>query len=159
MDEPGSSTVLCWSKNNKQKKLAEGKFQTYKFYDYSSGYIHHCTISNLEERVSSIAYNVVNGQCTPVNDQSASVYIAIGDGVNFEGLATNMTEPQPSYSAYQEASFGHADFEIMNTTLAYYSWHRNQNGWNRNQDGYAVEADSLWFYNRYWHPVDDFTSA
>lgn len=54
-----------------------------------------------------------------------------------------MTEPQPSYSAYREASFGHGIFDIKNRTHAYFSWHRNQ-------DGYAVEADSLWFHNRYW---------
>ncbi|KAE9447284.1 hypothetical protein C3L33_20796, partial [Rhododendron williamsianum] len=80
--------------------------------------------------------------CAPVRDQSASVCITIGDGC--------MTEPQPKYSAFREASFGHAIFNIKKRTHAYYSWHRNQ-------DGYAVEADSLWFFNRYWHPVDDST--
>lgn len=60
----------------------------------------------------------------------------------------SMTEPQPKYSAYREASFGHAIFDIKNRTHAYYSWHRNQ-------DGYAVEADSMWFYNRIWHAVDE----
>ncbi|GFP85911.1 purple acid phosphatase 2 [Phtheirospermum japonicum] len=104
------------------------------------------------ERVSNIAYNVVNGICTPERDQSAPVYITIGDGGNIEGLATDMTEPQPKYSAYREASFGHATLEIKNRTHAYYSWHRNQ-------DGYAVKADSMWFFNRYWHPVDDSTTA
>ncbi|THG07591.1 hypothetical protein TEA_027226 [Camellia sinensis var. sinensis] len=98
------------------------------------------------ERVSNIAYNVVNGICSPVKDQSAPVYITIGDGGNIGGLATNMTEPQPKYSAFREASFGHAIFDIKNRTQAYYSWHRNQ-------DGNAVEADSLWFFNRIWHSV------
>lgn len=65
---------------------------------------------------------------------------------------SSMTEPQPKYSAYREASFGHAIFEIKNRSHAYYSWHRNQ-------DGYAVKADSLWFFNRFWHPVDDSTTA
>lgn len=41
-----------------------------------------------QHRVSNIAYNVVNGKCTPVRDQSAPVYITIGDGGNLEGLAT-----------------------------------------------------------------------
>ena len=59
-----------------------------------------------------------------------------------------MTEPQPSYSAFREASFGHAILDIKNRTHAYYSWHRNQ-------DGTAVAADSLWFTNRYWMPTDD----
>ncbi|KAL6963803.1 Purple acid phosphatase 10 [Sarracenia purpurea var. burkii] len=101
-----------------------------------------------QERVSNIAYNIVNGICTPVGDQSAPVYITIGDGGNIEGLATNMTEPQPNYSAFREASFGHAIFDIKNRSHAYFGWHRNQ-------DGYAVEADSLWFFNRYWLPIDD----
>ncbi|GLT86181.1 hypothetical protein SLE2022_043370 [Rubroshorea leprosula] len=100
------------------------------------------------ERVSNIAYNITNGQATPVKDPSAPVYITIGDGGNTEGLANNMTEPQPDYSAYREASFGHAIFSIKNRTHAYYSW-------NRNHEGYAVEADSMWFYNRFWNPVDE----
>lgn len=42
----------------------------------------------MQERVSNIAYNIVNGQSTPVIDQSAPVYITIGDGGNIEGLAS-----------------------------------------------------------------------
>lgn len=63
-----------------------------------------------------------------------------------------MTEPQPAYSAFREASFGHATLAIKNRTHAYYSWHRNQ-------DGYAVEADKIWVNNRFWHPVDESTAA
>ncbi|KAI3712195.1 hypothetical protein L1987_70745 [Smallanthus sonchifolius] len=103
------------------------------------------------ERISNTAHNIVNGECAPVNDQSAPVYITIGDGGNIEGLANKMREPQPKYSAYREASFGHAILEIKNRTLAYYSWHRNA-------DGYVVRADSVMFFNRYWHPKDDSTS-
>ncbi|KAM1260095.1 hypothetical protein ACFX2I_039373 [Malus domestica] len=105
----------------------------------------------IQERVSNIANNIENGKCSPVKDQSAPVYITIGDGGNIDGLATNMREPQPDYSAYREASFGHAIFDIKNRTHAYYSWHRND-------DGAAVKADSMWFFNRYHHPVDDSTS-
>lgn len=47
VDEPGSSKVLYWSANSK-KKTAEGKVNTYKFYNYSSPYIHHATIRNLK---------------------------------------------------------------------------------------------------------------
>lgn len=54
-----------------------------------------------------------------------------------------MTQPQPNYSAYREASFGHATLDIKNRTHAYFAWHRNQ-------DAYAVEADSLWLHNRQW---------
>ncbi|XP_077253121.1 purple acid phosphatase-like [Tasmannia lanceolata] len=129
--------------------MYERWFVQYKVDVVFAGHVHAYERS---ERVSNIAYNIVNGICTPINDQSAPVYITIGDGGNLEGLATNMTEPQPKYSAYREASFGHAIFEIKNRTHAFYSWHRNQ-------DGDAVLADSLWFYNRYWNPVDDSTTA
>ncbi|KAG6509293.1 hypothetical protein ZIOFF_034686 [Zingiber officinale] len=91
--------------------------------------------------------SVVNGKCEPVLDGSAPVYVTIGDGGNIEGPANNMTEPQPSYSAFREASFGHAVFEIKNRTHAYYAWHRNQ-------DGNEVVADSFWFYNRSWNSAD-----
>jgi hypothetical protein len=60
----------------------------------------------------------------------------------------SMSQPQPSYSAFREASFGHAILDIKNRTHAYYTWHRNQ-------DGSAVAADSMWFTNRYWEPTDD----
>ncbi|KNA08031.1 hypothetical protein SOVF_166400 [Spinacia oleracea] len=104
------------------------------------------------KRISNIGYTIVNGECRPVEDQSAPVYITIGDGGNLEGLATNMTQPQPFYSAFREASFGHAILDIKNRTHAFYSWHRNQ-------DGSAVKADSMWFFNRFWHPVAETSSA
>ncbi|RXH96595.1 hypothetical protein DVH24_009099 [Malus domestica] len=47
MAEPGSSVVIFWSEKHKPKK-AEGKAKQYKFYDYTSGYIHHCNIRGLE---------------------------------------------------------------------------------------------------------------
>ncbi|XP_027148300.1 purple acid phosphatase-like [Coffea eugenioides] len=105
-----------------------------------AGHVHSYERS---ERVSNIRYNIVNKRCTPTKDESAPVYITIGDGGNLEGLATKMTEPQPEYSAYREASFGHGIFDVKNRTHAHFSWHRNQ-------DGVAIEADSVWLHNRYW---------
>lgn len=52
VDEPGSNTVLYWSENSKDKKEAEGKLTKYKFSNYTSGYIHHCTIKKLEVNFS-----------------------------------------------------------------------------------------------------------
>ncbi|GAV72122.1 Metallophos domain-containing protein/Metallophos_C domain-containing protein [Cephalotus follicularis] len=127
--------------------IFEPWFVQYKVDVVFAGHVHAYERS---ERISNVAYNIVNGLCTPVNDQSAPVYITIGDGGNLEGLATNMTEPQPAYSAYREASFGHAIFHIENRSHAYFSWHRNE-------DGYSVEADSMSFFNRYWHQIDEST--
>uniref|UniRef100_A0A5B7A0D6 Purple acid phosphatase n=1 Tax=Davidia involucrata TaxID=16924 RepID=A0A5B7A0D6_DAVIN len=48
MDEPGSNIVLYWSENSKHNNKAKGTTVSYKFYNYTSGYIHHCTIKNLK---------------------------------------------------------------------------------------------------------------
>lgn len=63
-----------------------------------------------------------------------------------------MTEPQPRYSAYREASFGHGILDVKNRTHAYF-------GWLRNQDDYAVETDSVWLHNRYWKPSGELPRA
>ncbi|GMI82562.1 purple acid phosphatase 12, PURPLE ACID PHOSPHATASE 12 [Hibiscus trionum] len=135
-----SSYVHHYMEGESMRVMYEPWFVEYKVDVVFSGHVHAYERS---ERISNIAYNVVNGLCTPIKDPSAPLYITIGDGGNLEGLVTEMTEPQPSYSAYREASFGHGMLEIKNRTDAYFGWHRNQ-------DGYAVEADSLWLKNRYW---------
>ncbi|XP_062204349.1 purple acid phosphatase 2-like [Phragmites australis] len=110
-----------------------------------AGHVHSYERSR---RVSNIDYDIVNGKSTPIRNLNAPVYVTIGDGGNIEGIANNYTQPQPSYSAFREASFGHATFEIKNRTHAYYAWHRNH-------DGAKVVADGVWFTNRYWMPTDD----
>ncbi|BBH09355.1 Purple acid phosphatase 5, partial [Prunus dulcis] len=129
--------------------MYEPLFVKYKVDVVFNGHVHAYERSH---RISNVAYNIVNGNCIPVKDQSAPVYLTIGDGGNSEGLATNMTEPQPAYSSVREASFGHATFGIKNQTHAYFGWHRNQ-------DGYPVTADSMWFLNRYYNPDTEFASA
>ncbi|KAK2446448.1 purple acid phosphatase [Trifolium repens] len=142
-----NSYVNHYMEGETVRVIYEKWFVEYKVDVVFSGHVHAYERS---ERVSNIAYNIVNGMCRPINDQSAPVYITIGDGGNLEGLATAMTEPQPSYSAYREASFGHGILDIKNRTHAYF-------GWNRNQDGYAVESDSIWLHNRYWsNPEEEF---
>lgn len=46
--EPGSSKVLYGTDSNKLIFSAEGKHTRYEFYNYTSGYIHHCTIRKLK---------------------------------------------------------------------------------------------------------------
>ncbi|EOA34655.1 hypothetical protein CARUB_v10022218mg [Capsella rubella] len=104
------------------------------------------------ERISNIKYNITDGLSTPVKDPSAPIYITIGDGGNIEGIANSFTEPQPSYSAYREASFGHAILEIKNKTHAAYTWHRNQ-------DNEPVAADSIMLLNRYNLPKEESVSG
>ncbi|KAK6245482.1 hypothetical protein SCA6_008572 [Theobroma cacao] len=141
-----SSYVHHYMEGESMRVIYEPWFVQHKVDVVFAGHVHAYERS---DRISNIAYNVVNGLCTPISDLSAPVYITIGDGGNLEGLVTEMTEPQPSYSAFREASFGHGIFDIKNRTHAHFSWHRNQ-------DGYAVEADSLWFHNRYWSVSEDY---
>ncbi|KAL9660648.1 hypothetical protein QQ045_025465 [Rhodiola kirilowii] len=94
-------------------------------------------------RISNVHYNVTSGFSYPVPDKSAPVYITVGDGGNQEGLDSGFMEPQPDYSAFREASYGHSTLEIMNRTHALYHW-------NRNEDGKKVPTDSFVLYNQYW---------
>lgn len=45
--------------------------------------------------------------------------------------------PQPTISAFREASFGHGQFEIFNATHALWTWHRND-------DDVSVASDQIW---------------
>lgn len=94
-------------------------------------------------RISNIYYNVSSGDRYPMPDKSAPVYLTVGDGGNQEGLAGRFWDPQPDYSAFREASYGHSTLEIKNRTHAFYHW-------NRNDDGNKVQTDSVVFYNQYW---------
>ncbi|WKA10211.1 hypothetical protein VitviT2T_027793 [Vitis vinifera] len=143
-----NSYIHHYMEGESMRVIYEPWFVEYKVDVVFAGHVHAYERS---ERVSNIAYNIVNGKCTPIHDESAPVYITIGDGGNQKGLATGMTEPQPSYSAYREASFGHGILDIRNRTHAYF-------GWNRNQDAYAVEADSVWLHNRYWTSTQEHSS-
>ena len=69
------------------------------------------------------------------------VFLQIGDGGNHEGLASNWKDPQPAWSAFREASYGHGQLTARNATHLHWAWHRNQ-------DGEDVVADELYFPNR-----------
>ncbi|KAH0684947.1 hypothetical protein KY285_021615 [Solanum tuberosum] len=143
-----SSYVHHYMEGETMRVIYEPWFVKYKVDVVFAGHVHAYERS---ERVSNVAYNIINGKCSSVKDESAPVYITIGDGGNQEGLATEMTQPQPRYSAYREASFGHGILDIKNRTHACFGWHRNH-------DGFAIEADSLWLLNRYWKLEESFVA-
>lgn len=76
---------------------------------------------------------VYNGKVDPCG----AVHITIGDGGNREGLARKYKNPQPEWSVFREASFGHGELKIFNSTHAYWSWHRND-------DDEPVQSDRVW---------------
>lgn len=51
--------------------------------------------------------------------------------------ACRYINPQPKWSEFREASFGHGELKIVNSTHAFWSWHRNDND-------EAVKADDIW---------------
>ncbi|WCJ32906.1 purple acid phosphatase 18 [Euphorbia peplus] len=70
-------------------------------------------------------------------DPCGAVHITIGDGGNREGLAQRYKDPQPDWSAFREASFGHGELKLANSTHAYWTWHRND-------DDEPVRSDQVW---------------
>ncbi|CAL0309022.1 unnamed protein product [Lupinus luteus] len=48
VDEPGSNEVIYWSNSSLQNFTAEGEVFTYTYYNYTSGFIHHTNITNLQ---------------------------------------------------------------------------------------------------------------
>ncbi|KAK1392715.1 hypothetical protein POM88_011771 [Heracleum sosnowskyi] len=59
-DEPGTSQVRYGTTEKKYDFVAEGKFKNYTFYNYTSGYIHHCLVDNLEYN-TKYYYEIGNG--------------------------------------------------------------------------------------------------
>jgi len=57
--------------------------------------------------------------------EKAPYYITIGDGGNAEGLATGWVEPQPDWSVYRQASYGHGELVVFNETHTQWQWHQN----------------------------------
>ncbi|GMN46814.1 hypothetical protein TIFTF001_015991 [Ficus carica] len=70
-------------------------------------------------------------------DPCGAVHITIGDGGNKEGLAHHYQNPQPKWSEFREASFGHGELTMVNSTHAFWSWHRND-------DDEPVRSDQVW---------------
>ncbi|XP_059632223.1 purple acid phosphatase 23 isoform X3 [Cornus florida] len=55
-------------------------------------------------------------------------------------------EKQPEWSAYRESSFGHGILEVVNSTYALWTWHRNQDIYKENSHGdqiYIVRQPQL----------------
>ncbi|KAI3743112.1 hypothetical protein L1987_60815 [Smallanthus sonchifolius] len=55
-------------------------------------------------------------------------------------------DKQPEWSAYRESSFGHGILEVVNSTYALWTWHRNQDMYKENSTGdqiYIVRQPEL----------------
>ncbi|KAL8462545.1 hypothetical protein ACS0TY_033542 [Phlomoides rotata] len=83
------------------------------------------------------AYERTNRVFNHKSDPCGTVHITIGDGGNREGLAKGFKESQAEWSAFREASFGHGEFIVVNSSHASWNWHRND-------DDVAVKSDQVW---------------
>ncbi|KAK9089682.1 hypothetical protein Scep_028764 [Stephania cephalantha] len=83
------------------------------------------------------AYERSNRVNNGKSDPCGPVHITIGDGGNHEGLAHRYIDPKPEWSMFREASFGHGELKIANSTHAFWSWHRND-------DDEPVKSDEVW---------------
>lgn len=54
VDEVGNSTVMYGRAMGRLDMAAEGTHTRYKYHNYTSGFIHHCTLTNLE--VNSVTH-------------------------------------------------------------------------------------------------------
>ncbi|KAI4344198.1 hypothetical protein L6164_011449 [Bauhinia variegata] len=135
-----SSNEAHYMEGESIRAAFESWFLHYKVDLVFAGHVHAYERSY---RFSNVNYNITSGNRYPVADKSAPVYITVGDGGNQEGLAARFIDPQPEYSAFREASYGHSTLEIQNRTHAFYHW-------NRNDDGKKVPTDSFVLRNQYW---------
>ncbi|XP_030510564.1 bifunctional purple acid phosphatase 26 isoform X1 [Cannabis sativa] len=135
-----NSNSAHFMEGESMRSVFESWFVEYKVDVIFAGHVHAYERSY---RISNIRYNITSGDAYPVPDKSAPVYITVGDGGNQEGLADRFLDPQPEYSAFREASYGHSTLEIMNRTHALYHW-------NRNDDGKKLATDAFVLRNQYW---------
>ncbi|KAM1201310.1 hypothetical protein FF1_017592 [Malus domestica] len=135
-----NSNDVHYMEGESMRAVFERWFVQYKVDVVFAGHVHAYERSY---RISNIRYNVTSGYQYPIPDKSAPVYITVGDGGNQEGLAGRFRNPQPDYSAFREASYGHSTLELINRTHALYHW-------NRNDDGKKTAMDAFILDNQYW---------
>ncbi|KAK9102067.1 hypothetical protein Sjap_019321 [Stephania japonica] len=138
-----SSNDVHFMEGESMRAAFESWFVQYKVDLIFAGHVHAYERSY---RISNIRNDVSTSECFPVLDKSAPVYITVGDGGNQEGLAGKFRDPQPNYSAFREASYGHSILEIKNRTHSIYRWFRND-------DDKEVATDSVVFLNQYWQAI------
>ena len=77
---------------------------------------------------------VVNNN-TVVPPGKGIVHFNVGDG----GAALYTTWlPQPAWSAFRQATWGHGELQIMNSSTAIWTWNRNEDNANKVADSYVL---------------------
>ena len=66
-------------------------------------------------------------------DPKGPLYINCGDGGNREGLATTWLKT-PAVSAFHQATYGHSEVQVLNSTHALWTWHTNPDAEEKTED-------------------------
>jgi hypothetical protein len=119
---------------------------------YNSNYAHHGEGDAMKDAMESLlfkagvdavmsghvhAYERVHRVYQGKLNSEGPHYLNIGDGGNREGLAAHYYDPQPDWSAFRQAEYGHAELTLVNATHAWWEWHRDM-------DPEPVVTDSTW---------------
>jgi len=129
--EPGSSTVVYGTSEDNLNYTANGKHSQYTFYNYTSGYIHHCTIKKLEVTGSSKFLSDVSlffpliwkPEYLSLLQFDTKYYYAVGIGQTvrkFWFMTPPKSGPDVPYT------FGLIGISQYSQTIAYRSSHRAQ---------------------------------
>jgi acid phosphatase type 7 len=116
-----STNVIHWREGELMRRVMESLLYSHGVDIVLSGHVHSY------ERTYPVYDNTLNS-CGPT-------YLIVGDGGNYEGEASpwradsNIT----SWSAFREASFGVGGLDVVNSTHAFFSWHRHACGSSSNQ--------------------------
>ena len=65
-DEPGTNTVLYGTSKYNLSFQAEGRVNQYKFFNYTSGFIHHCTLKNLKVIINLFTFSLLRIRVVPL---------------------------------------------------------------------------------------------
>jgi acid phosphatase type 7 len=122
-----SSNVIHWREGELMRRVMESLLYSHGVDIVLSGHVHSY------ERTHPVYDNTLNS-CGPT-------YLVVGDGGNYEGEASpwRADSNTTTWSAFREASFGVGGLDIVNSTHAFFSWHRHACG----------SSSSLFYYQNF----------
>lgn len=111
-----SSNVIHWREGELMRRAMESLLYDFGVDIVLNGHVHSY------ERTFPVYNNTVN-PCGPT-------YLIVGDGGNYEGEASpwRADADMTHWSAFREASFGVGGLNVVNSTHAFFSWHRHACG-------------------------------
>lgn len=116
-----TSNVVHWREGELMRRSMESLFYEHGVDILLNGHVHSY------ERTYPVYNNTLN--------ECGTTHLILGDGGNYEGEATPWRNDAGTtgWSAFREASFGVGGLNVVNSTHAYFSWHRHACGSSSNK--------------------------